>query len=357
MSRLKKYIFVGVIGLVVIFVLSFSLAGKIPSRNDLVSQPTNQPTNSLITTPTPATSTIIFVGDMMFDRYVAKKINEAQDPLLPFAKIKDFLDTADFLVGNLEGPISARGKNQGSAYSFRFEPVGTINALKYAGFDLVNLANNHIYDYGLTAAKDTIDYLADSGISYVGFGKNSTEANSPVIKKVGDANIAFLGYTEFYGSSARAGENTAGLSTWERQKIISEIKKARANPNIDLVVVNLHWGVEYKTSSSAFQKEMAHQLVDAGADLIVGHHPHVVQEVEKYSRTCERTNHANEESCGEVWAAYSLGNFIFDQNFSADTKKGLALKVDLVGKKIDSVQGLWVRFNSVYQPYLEEVSK
>ena len=78
---------------------------------------------------------------------------------------------------------------------------------------------------------------------------------------------------------------------------------------------------------------------------------------EKYSRTCERTNHTNEESCGEGRIAYSLGNFVFDQNFSADTKKGLMLKVNLVGKKIDSVQGLGVRFNSVYQPYLEEASK
>jgi poly-gamma-glutamate synthesis protein (capsule biosynthesis protein) len=115
------------------------------------------------------------------------------------------------IFGNLEGPISARGKNQGSAYSFRFEPVGTINALKYAGFDLVNLANNHIYDYGLTAAKDTMGHLTDAGISYVGFGKNVTEANSPVIKKIGSANVAFLGYTEFYGESARAGENKTGL--------------------------------------------------------------------------------------------------------------------------------------------------
>jgi poly-gamma-glutamate synthesis protein (capsule biosynthesis protein) len=147
-------------------------------------------------------------------------------------------------------------------------------------------------------------------------------------------------------------ENKAGLSTWNEEGIISAIKKARLNPEIDLIILNMHWGVEYKTKSNAKQQELAHKLINAGADLIVGHHPHVVQEVEKYSRTCERTNHTNEESCGEGRIAYSLGNFVFDQNFSVDTRNGLVLEVVLNGKEIEKVIAHSVNFTKSFQPFI-----
>ncbi len=285
----------------------------------------------------PATSTILFVGDMMFDRYVKRAITQAQDPLLPFSQIASVIQDADLAFGNLEGPISDRGTKQGSEFSFRFESVGTVNALTYAGFDIVNLANNHIWDYGRDAVLDTMKYLRDAGISYIGFGRDSMEAGTPVIKKIGDTTVAFLGYTEFYSSAAWAGQNNLGLSSLEPGKIVRQIKELKEANKADVVVVSMHWGAEYETHSNEYQKNLAHQFVDAGADLIVGHHPHVAQEIEQYKH---------------AWIAYSLGNFVFDQNFSADTRHGLMLKVVLYQSGVQSVDPIDIKFTNEYQPYI-----
>ncbi len=321
-------------------------------------------------------STLLFVGDMMFDRSIRTVIEREQNPLYPFLLLASTTRAADLLIGNLEGPISARGTNQGSEYSFEFSPTSTINALKHAGFDVLNLANNHIFDYGLTAASDTMQYLREAGISYIGFGKDWSETNEPVIKILGTTRIAFLGFTEFYGESARAKSDTPGLSmsvkyhsycdrsNYDMCALIAQAKKIYA---ADIVVVSMHWGQEYETHSNNAQRQLAHQLIDAGADLIVGHHPHVAQEVEYYSPFPKGSTPAGGRDLesksltasgplplgkGEGYIAYSLGNFVFDQNFSADTGRGLMLRVTLAGSKIRAVEPLEVKFTSEYQPYL-----
>lgn len=280
-------------------------------------------------------ATLLFVGDMMFDRYIKRAINEAQDPLLPFARIAQTLQEADLAIGNLEGPISDRGTKQGSIYSFRFEPVGTINALQHAGFDIVTLANNHIWDYGWPAALDTMRHLTAVGISYIGFGNNFEEANTPVIKTVNDTAIAFLGYTEFYGKGLWADEQL-GLSEFVPDNIAKRVSGLKNSGAADLVVVSVHWGEEYETSSNALQQKVARQLIDAGADLIIGHHPHVPQEIEQYKHG---------------FIVYSLGNFVFDQNFSADTRHGLMFKALVKDKKIVGTESIEVKFTQQYQPY------
>jgi len=124
---------------------------------------------------------MLFVGDIMLDRSVRRQIEKAQDPLYPFVRIADTLRAADLTFGNLEGPVSSRGTNQGSIYSFRFEPVGTINALTYAGFDVVSSANNHILDWGSEALSDTFTQLDEAGIGHTGAGRNYEEANGPFL--------------------------------------------------------------------------------------------------------------------------------------------------------------------------------
>ena len=287
-------------------------------------------------TITPIQHELVFVGDMMFDRNIRKNIAAAEDPLLPFALIKDEIKKADVAFGNLEGPISDGGKRQGSMYSFRFEPVGTINALTDAGFDVVSIANNHIWDYGREAALDTMKYLGDAGVSYVGFGKNFDEANTPVVKTVGDTRIAYLGYTEFYSRTLYA-DDRLGLSDFDEANMVKRIQEIKSSGFADIVIVSMHWGEEYQTTSNAQQRRLAHILVDAGADLIVGHHPHVAQEIEEYRGAT---------------IAYSLGNFVFDQNFSTDTQHGLMLKVFTTHKRISATEPVNIGFTKIFQPYI-----
>jgi poly-gamma-glutamate synthesis protein (capsule biosynthesis protein) len=278
---------------------------------------------------------MLFVGDIMLDRLVAKRITRAQDPLLPFLFIASKLRSADIAFANLEGPVSDRGVNQGSKYSFRFEPVGTINALTFAGFDVINLANNHIWDWGTIALLDTLTYLRTAGIQTIGAGANAEEANRPAIVALGDTRVGFLGYTTLYPKSLEATAARAGVSSPPLSSITAQIVDLKASQHADLVVVSLHWGIEYEQHSTTSQQLFAHALIDAGADLVVGHHPHVAQEVERYKGK---------------YIAYSLGNFVFDQDFSLETMRGLMLEVGVRNKQIEAVREIPIELTSIYQP-------
>ncbi len=283
-------------------------------------------------------ATLIFAGDVMLSRNVAKYIEEKSDPRYPFSKIADYLRSADLVFGNLEGPISARGKNQGSEYSFRADPK-VAEGLVFAGFDILSLANNHAWDWGRDALEDTIDILRANDISPVGAGRNFKEANAPVVKNVGESKIAFFAFTDLYLESLEAGGFSSGISSFYFERIRKDIREIKNSGTADIVVISFHWGEEYKTAVNGTQRNTAHALIDAGADLVVGHHPHVIQEVEKYK---------------DGWIAYSLGNFVFDQNFSEETKTGLILKTIVRDRKIIKIDKVYVNFSIEYQPYLAD---
>lgn len=280
--------------------------------------------------------TLLFVGDMMFDREVKTQIVREQDPLYPFARIADRLRLADITFGNLEGPVSDRGINQGSKYSFRFEPVGTMQALSFAGFDVVSVANNHVWDWGKEALVDTITHLDAAGIGHVGAGRNVEEANAPFIAQLDSTRIAFLGYTNLYPRSLEAGADYAGISSYKASSSANQIRKLKAE-GADIVVVSFHWGEEYATSSNAAQQEIAHGLIDAGADLVIGHHPHVVQEVERYK---------------DGWIAYSLGNFVFDQFFSKATMSGFIIEAIIDDGQVVRINQIPIELMPTFQPYV-----
>lgn len=277
--------------------------------------------------------TMLFVGDIMLSRSVGALMEKKGDYNLPFINVADFLKSADLTFANLENPISSRGENVGSKYSFRADPK-TIEGLKYAGFDIVSIANNHMWDYGREAFLDTMIHLTEAGIDFIGGGHNSAEAHSPVIKDVKGTKVAFLAYTEFL-QSVIAGKNSAGITNFNIEQIKKDI--TAANQAGDLVVVSFHWGDEYQTKHNLKQEQFAKAAIDAGADLIIGHHPHVVQEVEQYK---------------DGWIAYSLGNFVFDQNFSKETMRGLALRIDIRNSKIKSVEKIGISISKDYQPQI-----
>jgi poly-gamma-glutamate synthesis protein (capsule biosynthesis protein) len=278
--------------------------------------------------------TLLFAGDIMLSRSVAKQMDKNGDYRYPFLKIADLTRSADLAFANLEGPISAKGYNQGSIYSFRAKPEA-VEGLKYAGFDVLSLANNHIWDWGSEALLDTIDILKENGIEPVGAGKNYLEANSPAIKEISGMKIAFLAYTNLYPKSLEAGEDYSGISSFNLESAKNEIKRLRESGEADIIAVSLHWGEEYNPKANEYQRVTAKSLAESGADLVIGHHPHVVQEIES-------------------GVAYSLGNFVFDQSFSEKTMEGAVLKVIVKNKRISEIIPLKIKINGTFQP--EEIS-
>ncbi len=251
----------------------------------------------------------------------------------PFLETAEFFRNADIVFGNLEGPISSRGTKVGNIYSFRADPR-VIEGLLYAGFDVLSIANNHIWDYGADAIRDTLAIINSSGIGIIGGGVDYQEAHKPFIKEVKDTKVAFLGYTDLILFSLGSKTAKPAIAFLDIEQAVTDIKEARKLA--DIIVVSLHWGNEYKTTYIRNQEKLAKTLIDAGAQLIIGHHPHVVQEVEEY--------HGG-------YIAYSLGNFVFDQNFSPETKNGLALKVVIKNKNISQIIPMEIGFTSSYQPY------
>lgn len=253
---------------------------------------------------------ILFVGDLMFDRGIRYYADKAGSNEFIFEKIRPQLLNQDLVVANLEGPITENksrslGTVPGSAnnYIFTFDP-SLAKTLYYQNIGLVGLGNNHILNFGNAGLESTKEYLKEAGIDYFG----GPDTDKSIIKTIDGIKIAFVNYNEFSGSLAL-----------EQSQTISEIQKLKGKA--DFIVVFCHWDVEYQTEPTEATKTLAHQFVNAGADLIIGSHPHVVQITETYNNK-------------KIY--YSLGNFVFDQYFDENVRKGLGviLKVNPRDKSV-----------------------
>lgn len=278
---------------------------------------------------------LAFVGDIMLDRGVKYSLNKnfGGDYGELFSKVKDQLAGYDLLFGNLEGPVSDKGADGGSLYSFRFE-TKVIPVMKDAGFDIFSVANNHIFNWGQVAFEDTLARLADEGIDYVGGGMSGSEAYQEKIVNVSGVEIAFLAFSEFKDGGVNSTSTKSGIALISEEEIKNSVSKARSKA--DLVIVSFHFGNEYETKPNDFQKKYAELAMDSGADLVIGSHPHVVENPEQYKN---------------AWVAYSLGNFIFDQAFSDATMQGglLEVEVNKETKLIEKVNLKNVILNSKFQ--------
>lgn len=209
----------------------------------------------------------------------------------------DLFHTDDVSMVNLEVPVTTQGSKQVKPFTFRMKPK-FLEVIPAAGIDVVNLANNHIFDFGKQGLFDTVDHLDSAKIERVGAGKNREDAHRPVIKTIKGKRIAFLGYYSG-GEAPSATKRNPGVATRAVKVITKDIKSLREVDSVDYIVVNFHWGIEKAAKPSAQQRAFAHSVIDAGADAIIGHHPHVLQGVEIYN---------------EKVIAYSLGNLVFGGN-------------------------------------------
>ncbi len=256
---------------------------------------------------------LVFVGDVMLDDGPGRLIGRGGDPLAAFASR---LQDADYRIANLECPIATQGQAlESKIYSFRADP--RVVPLLKGRFDALAVANNHSGDYGQAAFLETLEHLAGQGIVAFGGGRNLEEAHRPLWIARGGLRIAVLAYNEFKPRSFEAGADWPGIAWSEDSQVVADIRAAR-EAGADLVIPFMHWGWEREEQPSERQRQLARTMIDAGADVVVGGHPHVTQGAEYYR--------------GRL-IVYSLGNFVFDGFDTAATRTGwlLRLTVDKSG--------------------------
>lgn len=250
--------------------------------------------------------TILMTGDIMLGRYIAT-LRERNKGDFPFTYMPEILAKAggapDLVLANLEGPIAVKQIAYGDLI-FRFDPE-VAALLKKVGFTTFNLANNHTYNQGKAGYAETLESLAAAGLDSFGQPDSVNADRSSIIYEIKGVKIAFLGLDDV----------DYKINADDAAAKIQELDKT-----VDFLVIAIHWGIEYKKTASARQTELARKFIDAGADFIWGTHPHVVQNSEVYN--------------GKT-IYYSLGNFVFDQYWSAETQKGLVLAVKITKDKVE----------------------
>lgn len=314
---------------------------------DDVSAAEATPTDTPTVTPSPSTTptptevpkepiVLGFAGDVCLDEAsdpVAKYVNEGKGILGVFSEdLVEEMKHVDLMMLNNEFAYSTRGtKASNKSFTFRADP-GRVKLLEEMGVDIVSLANNHALDYGEDALIDTFSTLDSAGIDYVGAGENMARAKSPIYKTVAGKTIAYIAASRVvFDMSWYATDTTPGMvGTYDPAIIVESIKEAKENS--DFVVMFVHWGVERNTFPEEYQRTLAKDYIDAGADIVVGCHPHVMQGFEYYK--------------GKL-IAYSLGNYLFNNA----TKESGMLKLYLAPDSSVKVQLLPV-MNKATRTYL-----
>ncbi len=281
---------------------------------------------------------IIATGDVMPARYVEQRMRALNDYTYPFHNVAEFLKSGDITFGNLETPLLS-GKNVPTdSMVFRADPEVT-KGLSFAGFDVMSVANNHTMNYQVPGLTTTLQALKKANIAYAGAGKNIDAAHTPAIIEIKGKKVAFYAYNDQTippGYHGKAGANTPGIATMDIETVKADVQNALKEA--DIVVVSMHAGREYRKEPTQFQKDFAHAAIDAGASVVIGSHPHVVQPLEYY---------------GNGIIFYSLGNFVFDQFFSEDVKTGLAVKVSIIAGAKPTAELFPVRLDTVQPRILE----
>ena len=238
--------------------------------------------------------TIAAAGDV-FMAGTAQKILDEKGYDASFQPTQHLLDQADIAVANLEGAITSGGTAYADkTYVFRMSPEHVAPALKKAGIDLVTLANNHIMDYGVVGLEDTKKILEEHDIATMGAGLNEAQARVPYIFKKGDYSVGFLAYSLTFPEEFWASDTQAGTAFAYEEKMREDIQALKSQ--VDSIVVSFHWGRELETELRPYQTRMGHIAIDQGASLVIGHHPHIMQGIERYKN-------------GLI--LHSLGNYVF----------------------------------------------
>lgn len=303
--------------------------------------PDRYPLTTEAAKPVGEVTTITIAGDLMLARRVGRRHDDdLTAPLRPYA---ERLAAAEITVGNLESTLSTDGEPTQGGDSFGADP-DALEAVERAGFDLISLANNHVGDYGRRAMLETFTEFDDRKIDYFGAGPDLDRARQPAVITDGEISIGFIG-TESIGETpaatgSRPGTNrlnmpprTGPLDTDALDRITGDI--ARLKERVDLVIVIPHWGTQYTHVPEQSQRRAARTFAQAGADLVIGGHPHWVQGWETF---------------GDTTVVHSLGNFVFDMDFQTKTRDGILVEVVAWDGKVKAVEPVPYRIDDAFTP-------
>ncbi len=300
----------------------------------------------LAPSPTPVPEIhLLFTGDINPGRCVYIHSQDAGDLSLPYRELAGLLQSADITIGSLDAALSDFNPPAPCAETRNLlAPAEAVQGLQFAGFDVLTVATNHVKDCGLVrgcvneSMLETLANLRAAGIQPTGAGRDLAEATTPVILTVQGVRFAFLGFSAI-DRTMWAGEARPGTAPFAPEVYLDAIRRAKAQA--DVVIVLPHWGTEYSSRINWEQIKSAPAMIDAGAALIIGNHPHHVQGVETFPS-------------GAV-AAYSLGNFVFDQAWSDGTQytlQGLVLKATFRGAQLQGVELIPIHIYGDVQPRL-----
>lgn len=279
---------------------------------------------------------ILFVGDVMLSRTIGDSILEGADP---FINIKAKFDEYNIIVANLETVASENKfafQNPNKLFTFN-SPVSALDTLTKNGIEVVSLANNHTMDYGAQALLNTMENLRNRGILYTGAGNNIQEAFAPKYIFHEQTRIALLAFNDIENWVADASDYSAGSAFFNKDLIKTSLDEA--SKNADIVIVYPHWGIEYSLSNSERQAEYGRFFIDNGADIVIGAHPHVLQNSEEYNGK-------------QIY--YSLGNFVFDNMCTIPNACNAGMvELQISGNKIVSTNLIKVRIADKGFPELE----
>jgi poly-gamma-glutamate synthesis protein (capsule biosynthesis protein) len=250
---------------------------------------------------------IVAAGDIMLDSWVEELVRD-QGWHYPFVHLDSLMDGADLVFANLEAPFGKQDSAYPKTYTFQVAP-DLVQVLQAGKINMVSLANNHILDFGAEALKETMRLLDAHQIKYAGAGMNLMEARKPAIFEMKGKKMAVGCYSLTFPEEFWATDSTPGTCFPSHTFFYKDIKHFKQEN--DVLIISFHWGGELLTAPKEYQIELAHRAIDAGADLILGHHPHVVQGLEIYR--------------GKL-IAYSLGNYIFS-SYSDKATQSMLLKL------------------------------
>lgn len=251
---------------------------------------------------------LVFAGDTTLDDAPGTLIQRGGDPFAAFASL---FAQADLRIVNLECVVATTGEPADKNYTFRAHPRVLPVLRKHV--DGVTLANNHSGDYGRQAFAQMLGLLRDAGLAQAGGGMNLTQAHTPWMLERQGLRVAVLSYNEYMPRSFEAAHDAPGIAWSEDEQVVEDIRHARAHHKADLVLVFMHWGWENETVANPRQRQLARRMIDAGADAVIGGHPHVTQDVEHYQ--------------GKP-IIYSVGNFIMKETDNAMQRKAWVLRME-----------------------------
>lgn len=302
-------------------------AGWLGSGHALAQQPATAPEKAGVVT-------LVFAGDIVLDDVAGAMIARGDDP---FGGFSHFFKNADIRIGNLECVVATTGSAGDKNFTFRAHPR-TLPVLR-RHFDALALANNHSGDYGREAFAEMLTLLPAAGLQYFGGGRNLKEAHTPLILERKGLRIALLGYNEFMPRSFEADFDAPGSAWSEDEQVVADIRAARTVHQADLVIPVMHWGWENEHTANTRQRQLARLMVDAGADAVLGGHPHVTQDTEQYR--------------GKP-LIYSVGNFVMKETDNDHQRRAwvLRLRLDRQGVQAFDTRAVQIDMDGIPRPDL-----